>query len=437
MPILSGRNIVGAGWPQPVVSELTRRAVKRRERFAHQRIVREKLDRMARAAAHPVHLRARQVEADVAPRLRLRGVRLRSATLSPRLLAQTRRLHFASRESRMKAIAYRQSLPVTDADSLLDVVLPEPVPQGRDLLVKVEAISVNPVDTKIRQRVDPQGADKVLGWDAAGTVVAVGADVSLFKPGDAVYYAGAIDRAGSNAERQLVDERIVGRKPSSLDFAQAAAMPLTTITAWELLFDRLGVPRGSSARSGVVLVVGGAGGVGSMAIQLARRLTNFTVVATASRDDSRNWAYEMGAHHVVDHRGDLVAAVKAVAPQGVDVVLSLTHTELHFPALVALLKPQGKLGLIDDPAQPLNISLMKSKSLSLHWEFMYTRSLHHTDDMQAQHRLLNEVADLVDAGVLRTTLRDNLGSINAANLRRAHARLESASTIGKLVLSGF
>jgi len=337
----------------------------------------------------------------------------------------------------MKAVAYRHSLPIDDPQSLLDVELPDPVVQGRDLLVKVEAVSVNPVDTKIRKRVDPQGADKVLGWDAAGTVVAVGADVTLFKPGDAVYYAGAIDRSGSNAALQLVDERVVGRKPATLDFAQSAALPLTTITAWELLFDRLGVPRGSTPRSGVVLVVGGAGGVGSMAIQLARRLTNFIVVATASRDDSRAWASDMGAHHVVDHRVDLAAAVKAVAPQGVDYVLSLTHTEQHFPALVELLKPQGKLGLIDDPATPLDIGLMKSKSLSLHWEFMYTRSLHHTEDMQAQHRTLNEASDLVDAGVLRTTLRENLGAINATNLRRAHAQLESATTIGKLVLGGF
>lgn len=337
----------------------------------------------------------------------------------------------------MKAVAYRHSLPIADPQSLLDVELPAPVAQGRDLLVKVEAISVNPVDTKVRQRTDPAGADKVLGWDAAGTVVAVGADVTLFKPGDAVYYAGAIDRPGSNAELQLVDERIVGRKPGTLDFAQAAAMPLTTITAWELLFDRLGVARGSSARSGVVLVVGGAGGVGSMAIQLARRLTNQTVIGTASRDDSRAWVKDMGAHHVVDHRGDLVAAVKAVAPQGVDYVLSLTHTEQHFPALVELLKPQGKLGLIDDPTTLLDIRLMKSKSLSLHWELMYTRALYHTEDMQAQHRILDEAADLIDAGVLRCTLRENLGAINAANLRRAHAQLESASTIGKLVLSGF
>ncbi|WP_267222110.1 zinc-binding alcohol dehydrogenase family protein [Dyella silvae] len=337
----------------------------------------------------------------------------------------------------MKAVAYRHILPITDPQSLLDVELPVPVVQGRDLLVKVEAVSVNPVDTKVRKRVDPQGADKVLGWDAAGTVVAVGADVTLFKPGDEVFYAGAIDRPGSNAEFQLVDERIVGRKPSTLDFAHAAAMPLTTITAWELLFDRLGVPRGSSARSGVVLVVGGAGGVGSMAIQLARRLTNYTVIGTASREDTRAWVKEMGAHHVVDHHGDLVAAVKAVAPQGVDVALSLTHTDQHFAALAELLKPQGKLGLIDDPATPPDIRLLKAKSQSLHWESMFTRSLFHTDDMQAQHQLLNEAADLVDAGVLRSTLRENLGTISAANVRRAHVQLESASTIGKLVLSGF
>ncbi|WP_430387412.1 zinc-binding alcohol dehydrogenase family protein [Dyella sp. 20L07] len=337
----------------------------------------------------------------------------------------------------MKAVAYRHILPITDPQSLIDVELPAPVAQGRDLLVKVEAISVNPVDTKVRKRVDPQGADKVLGWDTAGTVVAVGADVTLFKPGDAVYYAGAIDRLGSNAELQLVDERIVGRKPSTLDFAQAAAMPLTTITAWELLFDRLGVPRGSTARSGVLLVVGGAGGVGSMAIQLARCLTNLTVIGTASRDDSRAWVKDMGAHHVVDHRGDLVAAVKAISPQGIDYALSLTHTDQHFASLVELLKPQGKLGLIDDPTTPPDVRLLKAKSQSLHWESMFTRSLFHTDDMQAQHLLLDEAANLVDAGVLRSTLRENLGTINAANIRRAHAQLESASTIGKLVLSGF
>ncbi len=337
----------------------------------------------------------------------------------------------------MKAVAYRRSLPVNDAESLIDVTLPDPVASGRDVLVRVEAVSVNPVDTKIRKRVDPQGADKVLGWDAAGTVVAVGEDVTLFKPGDAIWYAGALDRQGSNAALQLVDERIVGRKPATLDMAQAAAMPLTTITAWELLFDRFAIARGNAFQSGVVLVVGAAGGVGSMAVQLARKLTNLTVIGTASRPETQAWVKDMGAHHVVDHRGDLREQVRAVAPQGVDYVLSLTHTEQHFAALVDLLKPQGKLGLIDDPATPLDITLLKSRSLSLHWEFMFTRSLYKTDDMKAQHQLLNEVADLVDAGVIRTTLRESLGPIDAKHLRMAHEKLESGSTIGKLVLAGF
>ncbi len=339
-------------------------------------------------------------------------------------------------EDAMKAVAYRQSLPIEDAQSLLDVNLPEPAaPSGRDLLVRVHAVSVNPVDTKIRRNVDPQGADKVLGWDAAGTVLAVGPQASLFQPGDDVFYAGAIDRPGSNAELQLVDERIVGRKPATLDFAQAAALPLTTVTAWELLFDRLGVARGGPG--GTLLITGAAGGVGSIAVQLARQLTGLTVIGTASRAETQAWVRELGAHHVVDHRQPLVEAVRAVAPQGVDYVMSLTHTEQHYDALIELLNPQGRLGLIDDPATPIDIRAMKRKSISLHWEFMYTRSLFHTPDMLAQHRVLNEVAGLVDAGVLRGTLRENLGRIDAATLRRAHARLESGSTIGKLVLQGF
>jgi zinc-binding alcohol dehydrogenase family protein len=336
----------------------------------------------------------------------------------------------------MKAIAYRQSLPIDDPHSLLDVVLPDPpAPTGRDLLVRVQAVSVNPVDTKIRRNVDPAGADKVLGWDAAGTVVAAGPEATLFKPGDAVYYAGAIDRPGSNAELQLVDERIVGRKPATLDFAQAAALPLTTITTWELLFDRLGVARGDQHKT--LLVVGAAGGVGSMAVQIARKLTGLTVIGTASRPDTQAWVRELGAHHVVDHRAGLLEPVRAVAPDGVDYVMSLTHTEQHYEALVELLNPQGKLGLIDDPATPIDIRALKRKSISLHWEFMYTRSLFHTADMLAQHRLLQEVADLVDAGALRGTQREHYGTINAASLRRAHAQLESGSTIGKIVLEGF
>jgi zinc-binding alcohol dehydrogenase family protein len=337
----------------------------------------------------------------------------------------------------MKAVAYRTPLPANDPQSLLDIELPTPEATGRDLLVKVEAISVNPVDTKIRKNTDPEGTDKVLGWDVAGTVVAVGPEVRRFKPGDAVWYAGALDRPGANSEFHVIDERLVGRKPSTLSMAEAAALPLTTVTAWELMFERMGIPHGAQGRPATLLVVGAAGGVGSIAVQLARRLTGLTIIGTASRPETREWVEAMGAHHVVDHSKNLVDEVRAVSPDGVDYVLGLTRTEDHFPALVELLKPHGKFGLIDDPAEPIDIRLMKRKSLSLHWELMYTRSLYHTDDMGEQGRILDEAANLVDAGVLRTTLRENVGAINAANLRKAHALLESGKTIGKVVLEGF
>jgi len=337
----------------------------------------------------------------------------------------------------MKAVAYRTSLPVTDPQCFVDVELPTPEAHGRDLLVKVEAISVNPVDTKIRQRADPGGADKVLGWDAAGTVVAIGAEVTRFKVGDAVWYAGELERPGADSAFHLVDERLAGRKPSTLSMPEAAALPLTTVTAWELMFDRMGIPHGAQGRPASLLVVGAAGGVGSIAVQLARVLTGLTVIGTASRDDTRAWVTAMGAHHVVNHAGSLLDEVRAVAPDGVDYVLSLTHTEQHFATLVELLKPQGKLGLIDDPAEVPDIRLLKRKSLSLHWEFMYTRSMFRTDDMPAQGRILDEVANLVDAGAIRTTMRENLGVVNADNVRKAHERLESGKTIGKVVLEGF
>ncbi|MCY1022260.1 zinc-binding alcohol dehydrogenase family protein [Pyxidicoccus sp. MSG2] len=337
----------------------------------------------------------------------------------------------------MRAIAYRQPLPIEHAESLIDIELPTPKPTGRELLVHVEAISVNPVDVKVRAGVDPKGKDKVLGWDAAGTVLAVGPDATLFKPGDEVFYAGSLDKPGANAQQHLVDERIVGRKPKSLSFAQAAALPLTSITAWELLFDRLRVRIGKPADAGSVLILGGAGGVGSIAIQLARRLTGLTVIASASRPESQAWVREQGAHHVIDHSKPWVEQVKAVAPRGVEYVLGLTHTEQHFDAIVDVLAPQGALGLIDDPAKPLPITKLKSKSASLHWELMFTRARYETPDMIAQHHLLNEVSDLVDAGVLRTTMKADLGPINAANLKRAHAQVESSRTLGKVVLSGF
>jgi zinc-binding alcohol dehydrogenase family protein len=335
----------------------------------------------------------------------------------------------------MKAVAYRQPLPIDHAESLQDVTLPEPTPGPRDLLVKVHAVSVNPVDTKVRKRAaPPAGEAKVLGWDASGVVQAVGPQVSLFKPGDRVWYAGDITRPGSNAELQCVDERIVGHMPSTLSFAQAAALPLTAITAWELLFDRLGV---TPQTQGALLVVGAAGGVGSILTQLARQLTSLTVIGTASRPETQAWVRELGAHHVIDHGQPLSAELQRVGVPAVTHVASLTHTHLHYAEIVKALAPQGALGLIDDPATPLDPMLLKGKSLSMRFESMFTRSMFQTADMQAQHDLLEEVAKLVDAGRVRTTLAEQFGAINAANLRRAHAFIESGKARGKVVLEGF
>lgn len=335
----------------------------------------------------------------------------------------------------MRAVATLHPLPISDEAALQDVVLPEPRAEGHDLLVRVAAVSVNPVDTKIRTRVDPGGVPKVLGWDAAGTVEAVGPACTLFRPGDAVFYAGAIDRQGSNSELQLVDERIVGPKPASLGFAAAAALPLTAITAWEMLFVALQVPRGEAA-AGALLLIGGAGGVGSIAIQLARRLTGLRVIATASRPETRDWCLALGAHDVVDHHGDLPAQLAAIGAAQVGTVFSITNTDRHWPAIAAVLAPRGRVGLIDDPA-PFDIALVKRKSGSIHWEFMFTRPLFATPDMIEQHRLLAEVSRLVDAGTIQTTLTETLGPITAANLRHAHALIESGRTRGKIVLEGF
>ncbi|MDD2159140.1 zinc-binding alcohol dehydrogenase family protein [Pseudomonas sp. MIL19] len=338
----------------------------------------------------------------------------------------------------MKAVAYYQSLPIDHVDALLDVELPAPTPGPRDLLVEVKAISVNPVDTKIRRNVAPEdGAAKVLGWDASGIVKAVGSDVSLFQPGDRVYYAGAINRAGANSELHVVDERIVGRMPEKLAFAEAAALPLTAITAWELLFERLQVSQGSADLGQSLLIVGAAGGVGSILVQLARQLTGLTVIGTASRPETQAWVRELGAHHVIDHRQPLSEELKRIGINQVTHVASLTQTDQHYAQLVEALAPQGRLALIDDPEQPLDIMPLKRKSLSLHWELMFTRSLFETADMIEQHRLLQRVAELVDAGTLKTTLGEHFGSINAANLRRAHALLESGTARGKIVLEGF
>jgi zinc-binding alcohol dehydrogenase family protein len=338
----------------------------------------------------------------------------------------------------MKAVAYYQSLPADHADALQNVELPAPTPGPRDLLVEVKAISVNPVDTKIRRNVAPTDGDaKVLGWDASGIVKAVGSEVSLFQPGDRVYYAGAINRAGANSELHVVDERIVGRMPAKLAFAEAAALPLTAITAWELLFERLQIAQGNADLGQSLLIVGAAGGVGSILVQLARQLTGLTVIATASRPQTQAWVRQLGAHHVIDHRQPLSEELKRIGINQVTHVASLTQTDQHFAQLVEALAPQGRLALIDDPEQPLDIMQLKRKSLSLHWELMFTRSLFETADMIEQHRLLNRVAELVDAGTLHTTLGEHFGSINAANLRRAHALLESGTAKGKIVLEGF
>lgn len=337
----------------------------------------------------------------------------------------------------MKAVAYRQAGPIDRPDSLLDVELPTPVPAGRDLLVEVAAISVNPVDTKVRASAAPApGAAKVLGWDAVGRITAVGTDVTGFQPGDEVWYAGSIARPGANSQFHLVDERLVGRKPKSLTDAEAAALPLTAITAWEMLFDRLDVRRSVPGAANAILIIGGAGGVGSIAIQLARALTDLTVIATASRPETAAWARELGAHHVVDHAHPLADEVAALGIGAPAFVFSTTQTHRHLGEIAKLIAPQGRFGLIDDP-ESLDVTGFKRKAVSVHWELMFTRSLFETPDMEEQGRLLTEVARLVDAGQLRTTVTEVLRPINADNLRRAHAIIESGRARGKIVLEGF
>ena len=336
----------------------------------------------------------------------------------------------------MKAIVHRTNLPISDPDALIDFDAPKPTPGACDLLVKIAAVAVNPVDYKVRTKFPvPAGETRILGWDACGTVEAVGAEVRRFKPGDQVYYAGSLVRPGSNAEYQAVDERIVGHKPKSLSNAEAAALPLTTITAWELLFDRLGVARGGG-KGQSLLIIGGAGGVGSILIQLAHQLTALTVIATASRPETTEWCRTLGAHHVVDHAKPLGDQLKALGSPQVDCVAALTETETHFAALAEAVKPQGRIAMIDDPPQ-INVNLLKRKSASLHWEFMFTRSMFETPDIDAQGSLLDEVAALVDDGRIRTTLGETYGAINAANLTRAHAFIESGKAKGKVVLEGF
>jgi len=345
----------------------------------------------------------------------------------------------------MKAIGYNKSLPISEQNSLFDTELPIPKAVGKDLLVKVEAIAVNPVDYKIRQWVEPEaGETKVLGWDAVGEVVAIGEEVSHFQAGDKVYYAGDLNRAGSNAEFQLVDERIVGLKPKSLSNAEAAAIPLTAITAYELLFEHLGIkkqsPETKEKTSEVILVTGAAGGVGSILVQLAKCITGATVIATASRESSEQWIKSLGADFVVDHSKPLKPQIDELIVQNligqVTHVASLNSTKSYFETFIDLLVPFGRIAMIDDP-DSLDIMKMKPKSISLHIEFMFARSMFNATDMQAQSELLNHVSELVDSDYIKTTLGKNLGVINANNLRAAHEELESGKAIGKIVLENF
>lgn len=338
----------------------------------------------------------------------------------------------------MRAIGFHTPQPITSETALVDLEQPVPEAAGHDLLVEIKAISVNPVDTKVRRnQTPPAGEARVLGYDAAGVVTAVGPDVSLFKPGDEVYYAGAINRPGTNAEYHLVDERIVGLKPKTLSFAQAAALPLTAITAYEALFDRLKVSDPVLGAGRSILITGGAGGVGSIAIQLAKELTDLTVIATASRPETADWAKSLGADHVIDHSKPLAQEFAALAIDPPGFIFSVTHSGQHRLAMAEIIAPMGRICLIDDFPEGFDILAFKQKVVSLHWEFMFSRPVFQTPDMIEQHKLLTHVAELIDAGKIRTTLDTVLGPITAVNLREAHRLIESNRTRGKIVLEGF
>lgn len=342
----------------------------------------------------------------------------------------------------MKAVGLYRYLPIDHPESLLDLEVEAPTAAGHDLLVEVKAISVNPVDTKRRAPKDVvEKTPKILGWDAAGVARDAGPDCKLFKPGDAVYYAGSVIRQGANCQFHLVDERIVGRKPANLSFAEAAALPLTTLTAWELMFERMGISKagadGKNAAGKSVLILGGAGGVGSIAIQLARKLARLKVIASASRPETVAWCKSLGADATVDHTQPLPEQLKALGEAEVDYVLCFSGTDAYWNSFPKLVKAQGKVGLIVRTIKPVDLSVLHDKSIAVCLEGMFTRSTFQTPDMAAQHALLDDAAGLIEAGVLKTTLTQNLGKIDAANLRRAHKMLEEGHVIGKLVLEGW
>lgn len=334
----------------------------------------------------------------------------------------------------MKAVGIRRA---GGSDVLEDMDLPQPEPGPRDLLVAVRAVSVNPLDTKLRARSRlKDGAVKVLGFDAAGIVEAVGSHVEHFRPGDAIFWLNPVTHQGTNAQFHVVDERVAGNMPASLSFSEAAALPLTGVTAWELLFEKLRVPRGGTGSSGTLLVINGAGGVGSILIQLAAKLTDLTVIATVSRPETAQWVRAMGAHHVIDHRAPLDEGIKAVGLQQVEFVAGLAATDQHLPSIARLIAPQGHLALIDDP-KLLDIVSLRAKAVSVSWEGVFVRSLFGTSDRIAQHRILNELASLLDAGMVQTTLQRDFGPLNATNLAAAHDYVEGGAAIGKAVLSGW
>lgn len=339
----------------------------------------------------------------------------------------------------MKAVGLTRYLPISDEQSLQDIELPKPSASGRDLLVKIHAIAVNPVDTKVRKPKEKiEETPKILGWDAAGEVVEVGADVTLFKVGDLVYYAGDITRSGCNAEYQLIDERIVGHKPNILNFEEAAALPLTSVTAWESLFDRLGIDEDfSKNKHKRLLIIGGAGGVGSIAIQLASKVAGLQVIATASRPETIDWVKKLGTNHVISHRLDLIAQLKELEISNVDYILCCNDTGAYFHTMAELIAPQGKICSIVETESPVDLGLLKNKSVTFVWEMMFTRAMYKTSDVIVQHQILDRVATLIDAGTLKTTVNEVKSPINATNLRAAHAQLEAGATIGKIVLSGW
>lgn len=335
----------------------------------------------------------------------------------------------------MKAIGFKTSLSIEKEDSFIEFETPKPTPDGYNLLVKIQAVSVNPVDFKIRQNSAKDTVletPKIIGWDAVGIVEAIGDQVSLFKVGDEVYYAGDLNKQGSNAEYQLIDERIVGKKPKSLSTEQAVAMPLTGLTAWEILFDRIRIDE-EKDKGKTILIIGGAGGVGSVAIQLAKRIAGLTVIATASRPESIEWCKQQGADFVVNHK-NLIEEVRNAGFQHVDFILDFVDVNQYWSAFVELIKPQGHIGSISDPVESVNLRQLKGKSASFHWELMFTRSMFQTEDMMEQHHILNQLADLLDNGTIQSTLKTTFNGLTVSNFKEAHKLLESGSTIGKIAI---